>query len=982
MTGTRANVLTASEIRRRFIDFFKIRGGESDPDPARRGHAWVPSAPVVPVDDPTLLFINAGMNQFKPIFLGRAAPGSEFARLHRATNSQKCIRAGGKHNDLEDVGRDTYHHTFFEMLGNWSFGDYFKPEAIAWAYELLTAPVEHGGFGLDPLRLYATYFGGDAERGLGPDDEARELWERHLPPERVLPFGMKDNFWEMGDTGPCGPCSEIHYDRVGGRDASDLVNRDDPDVIELWNLVFIQFDRRSPTELRSLPARHVDTGMGLERIASVLQGVRSNYDTDLFAPLFDAIRRETSPPRQYTGYTGEHDPDRIDMAYRVVADHVRALAFAIADGATPSNEGRGYVLRRILRRAVRFGKQMLGGETGFIARLVPDVVAIMGEAYPELVEHHERIVSIVLEEEESFGRTLDKGIGLFEDVARRSRSQARASGEDAFQLYDTYGFPLDLTQLMAEEHGLAVDVEGFERCMAEQRERSRAGAKSDAGGTLALEAETIDRLKKLGVPPTDDRAKHERGILPSRVAAIYNGRDFDDFITAQGRNGRPMGVLLKRTSFYAEAGGQIGDTGRIFVTDEATHGLGDDHQGGEFHVTATRAFGGYVLHIGHMARGELRVGDFVELHVNRDRRARTAANHTATHLLNLALRHEVARTADQRGSLVDADHLRFDVSSKPIDDEKVALLERHVRTRIEHALPVHAGVVPLADAMDITSLRAVFGEKYPDPVRVVSIGVPIEQILDKPDKPEWLSYSIELCGGTHVRSTDEIGPFAIVSETGIAKGVRRIEALTGVPARAAIESARALVEQADRAGELDSDALAAEVADLSAQLDALTLPVSKRAELRARVAELQERVKASQKEAEREAQRVAGDAAQAIAAQARDSSEPFVVAQLPTGDDRKAMQHAGKVIAETCPEFAVMLLAADAHAGKVAIYASVPDALIARGLKAGDWVRVAAESCGGKGGGKPNQAQGGGTQPENLNLAIDAARAFARDRVG
>jgi len=981
MPRSTTNVPTAAEIRRRFIDFFKVKGGGAEADPARRGHAWVASSPVVPLDDPTLLFINAGMNQFKPIFLGQAEPGSEFSRLRRAVNSQKCIRAGGKHNDLEDVGKDTYHHTFFEMLGNWSFGDYFKPEAIAWAFELLTTDIAQGGLGIDPSRLYATYFGGDAERGLEPDEEARELWERHLPPERVLPFGMKDNFWEMGETGPCGPCSEIHYDRVGGRDASALVNQDDPDVIELWNLVFIQFDRRSETDLRPLPAKHVDTGMGLERLAGVLQGVRSNYDTDLFTPLFEAIRRETSPPREYLGYTGEHDPDRIDMAYRVVADHVRALAFAIADGATPSNEGRGYVLRRILRRGVRFGRQMIGGETGFMSRLVPDVVAMMGEAYPELVEHEPRIREVILDEEESFGRTLDKGIGLFEEVVERSGS--RISGEDAFQLYDTYGFPLDLTQLMAEERGLAVDAEGFERCMAEQRARSRAATKTGEGGHgLALDAETIERVRRILPTPTDDSTKHERTLLSSRLSAIYNGADFDDFITASGRNRRAVGVLVERTCFYAESGGQVGDAGRIYVTDESTQGLGDDHEGGEFHVTDTRAYGGYVLHIGHMVRGELRVGDFVELHVDRNRRTATAGNHTATHLLNLALRHEIGRDADQRGSLVAPDHLRFDVSAKPISDEAVGRVEARVRQWIGEDRRVFAGVVPLAEAQEIKGLRAIFGEKYPPQVRVVSIGVPVEDLLAQPDKPEWLSYSVELCGGTHVESTSRIEDFAIVMETGIAKGIRRIEGLTGVPARAAIEAGESFARRIEEASRLEGEELAAELGELNSEIDALTMPVARKADLRVRLAELFDRVKAAQKQAGREAARKAVDAAKRIADDAAAAGERFLVAELPVGDDRKALQQAVKVMTDANPGTATMVLSADEGSGKVAIVASVPDDLVQAGLKAGDWVRAAAEACGGKGGGKPNQAQGGGTEPARIGSAIEAARDHARRALG
>jgi len=434
---------SAAKVRQTFLEFFEDRG-----------HTLVPSAPVVPHDDPTLLFTNAGMNQFKPIFLGQVDPSSPLAGLTRACDTQKCIRAGGKHNDLEDVGKDTYHHTFFEMLGNWSFGDYFKAEAIEWAWELLTKV-----YGLPEENLYATYFGGDESQGLEPDHEARELWLRHLPEKRVLPGNMKDNFWEMGETGPSGPCSEIHFDRVGGRDARAFVNQDDPNVIEVWNLVFIQYDRQADRSLRPLPARHVDTGMGLERLVSILQGKPSNYDTDLFVPLFAAIERQTGDAIGYHGKLGKADPDGHDMAYRVIADHLRTLTFAITDGAIPSNEGRGYVLRRILRRAVRYGRQKLGAQNGFLSRLVPTLVEHMGEAFPELHKDPKRVAAIIREEEESFGKTLDRGIGLFEDIA--SQSSKVISGADAFKLYDTFGFPLDLTQLMAQERGLSVDVEGF-----------------------------------------------------------------------------------------------------------------------------------------------------------------------------------------------------------------------------------------------------------------------------------------------------------------------------------------------------------------------------------------------------------------------------------------------------------------------------------------------------------------------------------------
>ncbi|KAF2581855.1 hypothetical protein F2Q68_00006720 [Brassica cretica] len=517
------------------------------------------------------------MNQYKPIFLGTADPNTELSKLTRACNTQKCIRAGGKHNDLDDVGKDTYHHTFFEMLGNWSFGDYFKKEAIEWAWELLTKV-----YGLPTDRIYATYFGGDEKAGLQPDNEARDIWLKFLPPGRVLPFGCKDNFWEMGDTGPCGPCTEIHYDRVGNRDAASLVNNDDPTCLEIWNLVFIQFNRESDGSLKPLPAKHVDTGMGFERLTSVLQNKMSNYDTDVFMPIFDDIQKyyhrcclyvkwvmspgnsmnsnlrlcvrwEATGARPYSGKVGVEDVDRVDMAYRVVADHIRTLSFAIADGSRPGNEGREYVLRRILRRAVRYGKEILKAEEGFFNGLVSSVIRVMGDTFTELKEHEKKITEIIKEEEASFCKTLAKGIEKFQKAGQAVQGNT-LSGEDAFVLWDTFGFPLDLTQLMAEERGLLVDVDGFNKAMEEARERSRSAQNKQAGGSIVMDADATSKLHKAGVLATDDSFKytwfkdHE-----SEVKAIYTGSAFLES-SAAGDN---VGLVLTSSSFYAEQGGQV-----------------------------------------------------------------------------------------------------------------------------------------------------------------------------------------------------------------------------------------------------------------------------------------------------------------------------------------------------------------------------------------------------------------------------------------
>ena len=1014
---------TSDDIRARFIAFFEARA-----------HTFVPSSPVVPHDDPTLLFANAGMNQYKPLFLGSVDPSSPLAGLKRAANSQKCIRAGGKHNDLEDVGKDTYHHTFFEMLGNWSFGDFFKEETIDWAWQFLTEECD-----IDPDRLYATYFGGDPDLGLEPDEEARSFWQRHLPDERILPFGMKDNFWEMGDTGPCGPCSEIHYDRIGGRDASIHVNADDPDVLEVWNLVFIQYDRQtapgskpgSPeTILKPLPARHVDTGMGLERLTSVLQNVRSNYDTDTFAPIFEATERLTGA-RPYMGNVGDKDADRIDTAYRVIADHIRALTFAITDGAVPSNDGRGYVLRRILRRAVRYGRQMLNAPDGFFSKLVPVVVDKMGDAFPELKANPQRVEAIIRDEEESFGRTLDRGIKRFNEVvdkaiafascrtapdfaefqgvdysalpeaserpgcflARYSTTSGgsmsrtitpehsldvlaqlnvRVSGEDAFQLYDTYGFPLDLTILMAEERGLTVDVEGFERCMEEQRERSRAGGKTgDADAPMNIPAETIAKLESQNVEKTDDAPKFDAHDISARVEAIWDGNHLE--FDADSSSGiRQFAIVLNKSNYYAESGGQIADHGDIVVS------RADSRSGSLFRVEEVRAVGGYIFHIGRIRHGDIKVGDQVTLHVERARRRHIMANHTATHLMNFALREVLGDHVMQRGSLVAPDRLRFDFdNSGPVSPEDLAKVESIVRERIERDEPVHTGPAALNVARQITGVRAVFGEAYPDPVRVVSIGPSVDDLIANPEKPDWQSAPVEFCGGTHLASTGEAQAFAIVTEEGVAKGVRRIVALTGVPATAAIESGRNLEARLTTAAQNEPDDLAAELAEVGAEIDQLTIPVSHKAKLRKQLASLQDRVKAARKA--HAAKGAAEAAAQAgkIADKAAMNSDKAVAANLGEGHDHGALQAAAKTIQSKCPDIPVLLLSPDPAEGKVLLLALVPDAAVKKGLKAGDWIRHVAPIVDGKGGGKPAMAQGAGTKIEAAEDAARAAHFFA-----
>ena len=905
--GSTQTAYTSAKVRQQFIDYFTERAG----------HTFVPSSPVVPHDDPTLLFTNAGMNQFKPAFLGQIQPGSPLEGLSRAVNSQKCIRAGGKHNDLDDVGKDTYHHTFFEMLGNWSFGDYFKAEAIEWAWELLTKVWE-----LDPSRLYATYFEGDAAQGLAPDEEAKQLWLKYLPPERVLPGDAKDNFWEMGDTGPCGPCSELHYD---GRDNEDraavdgatLVNQDNPDVIEIWNLVFIQFDRQ-PNGLKPLPDKHVDTGMGLERIVRVLQGRNSNYDTDLFT--------------------------------------------------------RGYVLRRVLWRAVRYGRQTLGVQGEFFWKLVGPLAEAMGEFYPELVKHQGKIEQIIREEELSFGRTLEQGIKLFDEAAEGS---VRIDADDAFKLHDTYGFPIDLTQLMAEEKGLAVDVEGFHRLMEEARERSRKGSGPTGGTNLLLPTDAVARLKHLHIKPTRDGDKFHARQESGTIKAIWNGTDFDEHVSVRNNlaNAR-YAVVLDKTCFYAEMGGQVGDTGRIRVS----RPMGGNSRNGEFEVEATHNCGGYIVHIGRVRKGELRIGDGVIGELDQRRRSTVEAHHTATHLLNHALREVLGEGVEQKGSLVAPDRLRFDFShAKPLTEEQAARVQALVQEKIDADLAVHADTVPLEEGKRVNGLRAVFGETYPDPVRVVSIGAPIEDLLREPSSDTWRAMSIEFCGGTHLKSTGQAEAFILTGEESVSKGVRRLGAITGKPAVEARERATRLFSRLRGASELPVAHLSAELQEITDDIDDTELPLVARTEMRALIEVLQEKIKEANKAKAAEGRDLAVAKAREIA---ENTTATLIVAELPeAGTDRQALLAAMDAIRSRHPESGVLLIGVDEGEDKLAIVAKVPDSLIKRGLKAGDWVRAASEACGGKGGGKPDSAQGGGTGASKAGLVNEATSDFARSAI-
>ncbi len=924
---------TTDRVRSTFVDYFE----------KQHKHTMQPSSPVVPLLDPTLLFANAGMNQFKPIFLGQVDPSSPLAKLSRAVNSQKCIRAGGKHNDLEDVGRDTYHHTFFEMLGTWSFGDYFKKEAVDWAWDLLT-----NVYKIDQDRLYATYFGGDEKLGLPADEEARDFWLKYLPAERVLSCDAKDNFWEMGDTGPCGPCSEIHYDRIGGRDAAALVNADDPDVIEIWNIVFIQYNR-DESGLKQLPNKHIDTGMGLERLASLLQDKSSNYDIDVFQPLFSAINK-SSKMGPYTGLVGDADTDLKDTAYRAIADHVRALSFAIADGAVPSNEGRGYVLRRILRRGVRYGIQILKADRGFFAELVPVVIKTFGGAYPELVAKEKEIYEILVEEEQAFGDMLDRGIKYFDEL-KSEDGRTSVSGEESFFMYDTLGFPIDLTELMAEEAKLTVDLDGFEACMEEQKKRSRmARQMQKAGGEariLELIAEQTSWLSSQSIVPTDDSAKyHTEGTTDGVVVAIYDGSDDDTFGFQQSAgDGDRVGVILDRTSFYAESGGQESDTGVLKIGDATLV------------VSDCQVFGGYVLHIGTIEGGNIAVGASSVSSVDYERRKNLVPNHTMTHVLNHALREVLDDDVDQRGSLVSFDKLRFDFTAKKgLNAKQLSSVEDKVNDVISKKLEVYDRVVPLEDAKSISGVRAVFGEFYPDPVRVISVGSNIEEMLANPKNDEWVESSVEFCGGTHLTNTAEAEDFVVVEETAVAKGIRRIVAVTrGVAAQCRVDGAeleqRVTTCESLNVGE-DLEKMDADAGGIRKDLDSSYISAPLKTKLRARLEGLQKKIVETKKAN-------AGQKLNKVLTIVREEVVGKSVCVMRfNGIEAKGAQKIAETAKKANPDCCVFgIIEPEVGETKIMAFTSVPEGKT-ESLGADKWLKDVLGKFGGRGGGKAGFAQG------------------------
>jgi alanyl-tRNA synthetase len=975
--------MTSGQIRQSFLDFFR-----------EKQHTIVPSSSLLP-DAPNLLFTNAGMNQFVPIFLGQQRAQWKPARV---VDTQKCIRAGGKHNDLEDVGLDTYHHTFFEMLGNWSFGDYFKKEAIEWAWELL---VERWKF--PPQRLYATVYRPGPGEPSEFDQEAYDHWvnlfrEADLDPKiHVLDGGKADNFWMMGDTGPCGPCSEVHIDLTPDGDTRGiLVNRGDPRCIEIWNLVFIQFNANPDGTFTPLPQRHVDTGMGFERVTAIIQdtknltdfsGTISNYDTDVFRPIFDELEKLSGKkygstiPKQNSA--GENEQQKIDVAFRVIADHIRALSFAIADGIIPSNEGRGYVLRRILRRAVRYGRS-LGFHEPFFFKLVDVVAKTMGNVFSEVRAKQTIIKKTIRREEEAFNKTLDRGLALLdkatvdavttlaianpaiskihiktrgsEGVFSRMegassieiladkdngavfdelfKTRPTVSGKHAFELYDTYGFPLDLTELVARERGLTVDVIGFEELMEEQRERARKAQKKEKISVEAGELKA-EPTKFLGYDFLETESVVET-VLP-------------------GKKPKELNIVLDRTPFYAEMGGQVGDRGLLHVPGH------DRTEIGQLRVIDTQKRGDVFVHRAALLEGRApEPGEAVRVSVDADRRRAIQGHHTVTHLLHWALHEVVSRDASQKGSYVGPDKLTFDFSSAPLTKQQVRDVEKLVNEKIAENAPVSWKEIPYAEAKERKDIIQFFGEKYGDTVRVLQIaGVP--HALN--------GYSMELCGGTHVKSTGDIGPFRIVKEEAIAAGIRRIEAVAGDAARSWTnqEAARqqekfeALARKKPGIASLPVFKNDAATSEMLQQIDA------RAAHLEKIEVEVRDWEKQSAKTAEKELRSRAAQIANQLAAS--NAGKSFCVAEVQDGDG-KLLQ---AVVDALKSKFNSPIFLVGSTNGSVALVASVPKEMTSK-FQANKLILRIAPIVGGKGGGRPENAQGAGKDSSKIAEALAKAR--------
>jgi alanyl-tRNA synthetase len=937
------DVMTSTQIRQSFLDFFR-----------EKRHTIVPSSSLLP-EAPNLLFTNAGMNQFVPIFLGQQKPPWNPPRV---ADTQKCIRAGGKHNDLEDVGLDTYHHTFFEMLGNWSFGDYFKKEAIEWAWELL---VDRWKF--PAQRLYATVYKPGQGEPSEFDQEAHDHWARLFreadldPAIHIVSGGKADNFWMMGDTGPCGPCSELHVDLTPDGDTrGKLVNAEDPRCIEIWNLVFIQFSANPDGTFSPLPQRHVDTGMGFERVTAIIQGTKnltdfsetiSNYETDIFRPNFDELEKLSGKKYGSTipkhGSAGESDQEKIDIAFRVIADHIRTLSFAIADGIIPSNEGRGYVLRRVLRRAVRYGRT-LGFHEPFFFRLVDVVAQTMGDVFPEVRAKQKTIKETIRREEEAFNKTLDRGIELFDDEIRvltriplpllHTPAGQRIPGEFAFKLYDTYGFPLDLTELMARERELTVDVAGFEKLMEQQRERARRAQKKEK---ISVEEESLK-------------------VAPTKFLG-YDFLETESVVetVSSGKKSNELNVVLDRTPCYAEMGGQVGDRGVLHVPGH------DRTEVGQLRVIDTQKRGDVFVHRARLLDGRApEPGEAVRVSVDVERRRAIERHHTVTHLLHWALHEIVSRDAAQKGSYVGPDKMTFDFSSAALTKQQRRDVEKLVNEKIAENAPVSCTEIPYAEVKKRSDVQQFFGEKYGDTVRVLQIG----------GEPKALNgYSMELCGGTHVRSTSEIGAFLIVREEAIGAGIRRIEAVAGDAAHqwAEEEAARQqekfemLARKKPDVGPLPTFSKDAETAEMLEQIDARAAHLEK---LEAEVHEWEKKqTKASEAKLQSRAAKFANELA------ASHAENDSCVVEIPNADAKLL----GAVADALKTKFGGPIVLAGAANGRVALIVAIPQHLSSK-FQANDIIQKIAPIVGGKGGGRPESAQGGGPDVSKIDKALAEAK--------
>ena len=870
--------MTSKEIRQKFLDYF-----------ASKGHTVVPSAPMVVKNDPTLMFTNAGMNQFKDIFLGNTK-----SKFNRATDSQKCLRVSGKHNDLEEVGHDTYHHTMFEMLGNWSFGDYFKKEAIDWAWELLTDVYK-----IDPKELYATVFEGSAEDGTEMDEEARQAWLKHLPEDHIILGNKHDNFWEMGDTGPCGPSSEIHIDirsaeeRASGVPGRDLVNQSDPHVIEIWNLVFMEFQRLSDGHLEPLPAKNIDTGMGFERLCAVLQGKNSNYDTDVFSGMIARIG-------ELSGHKYGESRDT-DVAMRVIADHIRAISFSIADGQLPSNVKAGYVIRRILRRAVRYGYTFLGLSEPFLCRLVPQLVDDMGDAYPEIKAQQKLIENVIREEELAFLRTLDRGIKLLGEYIAADNGSKVLGGVNAFTLYDTYGFPIDLTQLIAAENGFTVDMEGFQEELRKQKERARNATANTFGDWV--EYHGGEEVEFVGF----DTTEVDGALLLKQRTVVQKNKEM-------------LQLVFDRTPFYGEMGGEIGDTGYI-----------EGEDGERIRILNTVKENNLTIHIAERLPQDC-AGAF-KLSVDAARRQRIANNHSCTHLMHRALREILGTHVEQKGSYVSDKGFRFDFSHfEKLSDEQIAQVEHRVNELIRSNFPLNENRSATMEEAREMGAMALFGEKYGDRVRVVKFGP-----------------SIELCGGCHTSATGNIGFFKIISESAIAAGIRRIEAVTGEEAEAFVAGVQDMLKSAR---------------SFFNNVPDLTGAISKLIEDNATF----------KKQAEEFARQKAADFARKLSEKAEEVNGIKLIVSV-AGIDPVMMRNAATGLQKELKGAAIV--AAYEYEGKPQLLLAYSDDLVAAGHNAGKEIREAARFIQGGGGGQPTLATAGGKNVAGLSDALDALKAIA-----